>query len=578
MLLRPYQFELKAAVKSEWAHGAPNVLMRLDTGGGKTVLLASLVQEHQGASAVIAHRQELVGQLSLTLARHGVRHNIIASAKVRKAIAIQHIIELGQSFFDPGSRCAVASVDTLIRAEGLEAWFSQVTLWIVDEAHHVVIDNKWHSCLEKFTHPACVGLGPTATPKRADGKGLGAHADGVFHSMVEGPPMRWLIDEGFLTDYDIVCPESDLQLLEDVSASGDWSTKQLKEAAERSHIVGDVVESYLKWGRGKLGLTFATDVDTAEKMTQAFRAAGVRAETLTGKTEDGFRRQMLKLYAARQIDQLVTVDIVAEGFDLPAIEVESKARPTQSLGLYMQQFGRSLRPIYSTAYAFDMSTRQGRRDAIAASSKPKALIIDHVANTIRHQGPPDKPRVWTLDRRDKKGGGGSGIPMRVCGAGHNSASKAQIGRPPCYQPFEKFYDECPYCAYPLPEPQPMERTSPAAVDGDLALLDAATLARLRGEVGEVDQTLDEYRAWLTQRGATQVMYLTNSKRHVEKQDAQTVLRTAMADFGGRRRADGLTDRQMQKLFFLTYGVDVMSAQALGKQEALELAERIWRHG
>lgn len=53
--------------------------MRLDTGGGKTCILSALVQEHAGASAVIAHRQELVGHLSLALARNGVRHNIIAA-------------------------------------------------------------------------------------------------------------------------------------------------------------------------------------------------------------------------------------------------------------------------------------------------------------------------------------------------------------------------------------------------------------------------------------------------------------------------------------------------------------------
>jgi DNA repair protein RadD len=392
-ILRPFQAKLKSDVFQAWNQGARNVLMRLDTGGGKTVTLADIVRDHNGASAVIAHRQELVGQLSLTIARYGVRHNVIAADATRRNIARLHVEELGYSLIDPGSRCVVASVDTLARQDLPPALAAMVTLWIVDEGHHLVEDNKWHRAIEKFTHPGCRGLLPTATPKRADGKGLGRDQGGVADVMIQGPPMRWLIDQGYLTDYRIICPPSDLQILVDVSASGDWSSKQLREAAKRSHIVGDVVTQYLKWARGKLGITFATDVETAVEMTGAYRIAGVRAETLTGKTDDYARRHILRRFAAREIDQIVAVDIISEGFDLPAIEVASMARPTASLALYMQQFGRTLRPL---------------------EGKGKALIIDHAANVIRHQGPPDRPRVWSLERSRNSNGPSDAIPFRVC--------------------------------------------------------------------------------------------------------------------------------------------------------------------
>lgn len=557
--LRPYQAELSGKVDEAWTHGARNVVMVLPTGGGKMVILADKVQRHPGASAVIAHRQELLYQLSMALARLGVVHDLIAPQPVRRAITAGHLIETGQSFYRPGARCAVAGIDTLVKRKDLTAWASQVTLWITDEGHHVVEDNKWHIGTELFTHPQCRGLLPTATPVRADGKGLGRRpiGTGVADAMVEGPPMRWLIDEGYLTDYRIVVPESDLQVLGEVGATGDWSTAQLKEASKRSHIVGDAVSQYLRWGRGKLGVTFATDVDTAAEMTAAYRAAGVRAETLTGKTDDGYRRQILRQFAARQLDQIVAVDIVSEGFDLPAIEIESQARPTQSLSLYMQQFGRALRPLYAPGY--DLSTREGRLTAIAAGPKSHAIVIDHAANTIRHQGPPDKPRVWTLANRDKRGGGG-GIPMTSCLT--------------CYRPYERFHHACPYCGAVKPPPDPTARRSPEFVDGDMAELDAATLARLRGEVAHVDMTLDEYRGWMMDRGVPQVVFLANSKRHLEKQESQAALRQAMLYYGGRCRANGLDDRQIQRLFFLTFGVDVLSAQALGRAEADALRGRI----
>lgn len=538
--LRPFQTTLRDEVYQAWNQGAQNVLMRLDTGGGKTVTLSDIVRAHTGASCIIAHRQELVGQLSLTLARYGVRHNIIAADSTRKAIARLHVEELGFCLYDPGARCVVASVDTIVRAgSDLDAWCQSVTLWIVDEGHHLVDDNKWHRVIMRFSNPACRGLLPTATPVRADGKGLGRgpDGDGVADVMVEGPPMRWLIDEGYLTDYRIFCPPSDMELLADVGASGDWSSKQLREAAKRSHIVGDVVTSYLRFAPGKLGITFSTDVETAGEITAAYRLAGIRAETLTGKTDDGVRRSIIKRFSAREIDQIVAVDIISEGFDLPAIECASMARPTQSLALYMQQFGRTLRPM---------------------PGKDKAIIIDHAANIIRHSGAPDRPRLWTLARRGgRKSTGGDGIPLRVCLE--------------CFEPYESIKRECPHCGHIV---EPEGRGSPKAVMGDLVELDPDVLAALRRDIEQADLPIPMRRAQLMEQGLPHVIVATNVKRHDEAQEARAELRAVMAQWGGERDRDNLTDREKQKLFFIRFGVDVMSAQALNAADGRALRDKV----
>lgn len=549
-ILRPFQVQLKSEVIQSWNQGAQNVLMRLDTGGGKTVTLSDIIRGNVGGSCVIAHRQELVGQLSLTLARYGVRHNLIAADATCRNIAKMHVEELGYSLYDPGSQCVVASVDTLVKRELDPRWVKSVTLWVTDEGHHLVVGNKWHTAIERF--PGARGLLPTATPKRADRKGLGRATeaepnDGVADVMVQGPPMRWLIDNGYLTDYRVVCPPSDLQMLEDVSASGDWSSKQLREAAKRSHIIGDVVKAYLAYARGKLGVTFSTDVETANEQTAAFRLAGVRAETLTGKTDDYVRRAILKKFAAREIDQIVAVDIISEGFDLPAIEVASMARPTASLSLYMQQFGRTLRPM---------------------DGKGKALILDHAANIIRHQGPPDKPRPWTLSRGERAPSGPSdAIPMRVCAGPANDTHPAGG----CFEPYELIYKKCPHCGYYM---EPASRSSPKAVDGDMQELDQAVLAKLREAVEAVDMSVGERRGELMRMGIPHVGFARMVNLHEAGQEAQAVLRAAMMQEAGWWHAEGLTDSEIQKRFFLTYHVDVMTAQALKPKEADALAAKI----
>jgi superfamily II DNA or RNA helicase len=555
--LRPFQVELKSKVYRAWQEGARNVVMRLDTGGGKTVTLADIVREHGGFVCVIAHRQELVGQLSMALARYGIRHNIIAADATRRAISRQHSEALGYSMYDPNSRVVVAGVDTIIRAE-MASWAAKVTLWVVDEGHHVVLDNKWHTVIERFSNPECRGLLPTATPVRADGQGLGRPeigGRGVADVMVEGPPMRWLIDEGYLTDYRIFCPPSDMQLLANVSASGDWSSKALREAAKRSQIVGDVATHYARVAGGRRGVTFAPDLETAAEMAAAHRAAGFRAEVLSGKTDDFVRRSVLKRLEAGEVHQVVAVDIISEGFDLPAIEVLSKARATASLAVYMQQFGRALRPVY--AGGFDLSTREGRLAAIAAGPKPRAIIIDHVGNVVRHNGPPDFPRVWSLESRKSRNAPSDAIPIRVCTA--------------CFEPYQAIKRECPHCGHYEP---PAGRDSPAMVAGDLQELDPAVLAALRVKLAKVDQSREERGAEMQLAGVPHAGYIRNLNSHSDRQEAQAALRSIMAIWGGVQTAAGYSDPEIQRLFFFRFGVDVMTAQTLDAADARDLQGRI----
>lgn len=536
--LRPFQATLKGEVLQAWNQGAQNVVMQLATGGGKTVTLSDITREHEGFVCIIAHRTELVGQLSVTLARYGVRHNVIGSDTTRRAISKQHVEELGRSYVDANARVVVASIDTLVRQD-VSAWAPRVTLWIVDEGHHLVLDNKWHAGIRLFTNPTVRGLLPTATPVRADRKGLGRPAlggHGVADVIVQGPPARWLIDNGFLCDYRIVCPTSDMQVLRDVSASGDWSTQALREAAERSHIVGDVVRAYQTWGPGMMGAIFSTDVVTAGEQTLAFVHAGINAACLTGKTDDYTRRMILKRLAARELDLIVAVDIISEGFDLPALEYVGMARPTQSYSLYAQQFGRGLR---------------------VAQGKEKLMLVDHVGNVIRHEGPPDKPRVWSLSGSAGSSGEDTGIPHRVCVN--------------CLAPYERFYKACPYCGY---APVPIARSSPAHVEGDMAELDPEVLAKLRTAVEEADQSLAWWRSGYASQGWSVQVAGSQLKHQAARLEAQPVLRVAMATWGGRQRALGLDDAAQQRLFYLKFGISTLEAMALHAREARALTERI----
>ena len=86
LALRPYQSALMASVRAAWAAGHRNVGAMAPTGAGKTLLLADAVLGHRGASCLIAHRGNLVAQLSMTLARCGIRHRLICSTTDQRII------------------------------------------------------------------------------------------------------------------------------------------------------------------------------------------------------------------------------------------------------------------------------------------------------------------------------------------------------------------------------------------------------------------------------------------------------------------------------------------------------------
>jgi len=553
--LRPFQAKLEADCYAAWDAGAQNIMPVSATGSGKTVLLSKLLLDEPGAGIAIAHRQELVSQISVALARNGVRHRIVGakrgSALTRVITALQ-VAELGYSYLDPTARTGVGGVDTVVRMTN-EPWFLSVRKGVIDEGHHVLAANKWGASTRLF--PAARWIFPTATPRRADGRGLGRDTDGLTDALIMAPSMREIIGMGYLTDYRIFCPPSDLNLSNvDISAAtGDFNNDQVRKAVHDSTITGDIVKHYLKIAPGKLGVTFAVDVEEAVRISAAFNAAGVPAEVVSAKTPDALRADILRRFKRREILQLVNVDLFGEGFDLPAIEVVSFGRPTESFALYSQQFGRVLRLFLSDAVAatWHLLTDSERRRLIAQSEKPVGIIIDHVNNVIRH-GLPDARQDWSLDRREKRSKKAEdAIPLRVCVS--------------CLQPYEAVSRKCPYCEH---YPVPAARSGPEFVDGDLTELDPETLKALRGEIDRIDG--DFY----APQGLSQIAQMGARKRHIERQQGQASLRNAVAWWAGVEHARGHSESESYRRFYFRFGIDVANAQTLGAREAGELAEKV----
>lgn len=527
--LRPYQNDLKSQIFHAWNCGYRNVLLVLPTGMGKTKSFCSLVIDTSDLpTAIMVHRKELVQQISLTLAEEGVYHNLIASRKDIAGIIKAHRREYGKSFYNANATRTVISVDTLISRQDIyKNWVLSIRQWITDEAAHVLKENKWGKAIALFTNAR--GLGVTATPERLDRKGLGSHADGVFDTMVEGPTSRWGIEQGFLSKYKIAIPISDFNKhLVQGSDTADYSKQAMIDASNKSHIIGDVVDNYLKFAKGKQAILFATDVTTANKMEKQFLDKGVIAKALDATTPDLERLEALIKFREKKIQLLINVDLFDEGLDVPGIECVIMARPTKSLGKFLQMIGRGLRP---------------------AKGKPYMILIDHVGNVQEH-GLPCDIRRWTLDRIAKRG---KKINfLRIC-------SNIE-----CNAPYDRALTECPWCGFEAISKEGSGRGGgkipPKQVDGDLFLVDPETLRELEGKTqledpGRVGQRVSH--------AVNAAAGLRAMKNQAERIAMQKTLAEGIAAWAGKHKTRrGYTDRQIHKRFYLENGKTI--TEALGE--------------
>jgi superfamily II DNA or RNA helicase len=334
------------------------VLYQCPTGAGKSTILSEIVRLYRSYNPdkrviVLAHRKELIRQLHHRLGDFG-----LSSWALYGGIEKQ-----------PDHMIQVASIQTLTACKPDE-WPTDVGLIVADESHHCAA-KTWLSVFDRY--PDALRLGVTATPCRGDGKPLRE----VFDHLILGPSVSKLIADGHLCEYDYYRGKSP-KLSGIKQTAGDYNLKELGEAVSDTALLGNIVSTWAKYAFGKRTVVFAVNVEHSMQLRDRFRAIGVAAEHLDGKTPSAERDAIVSRFANGETMVLVNVGIISEGVDIPAIECVQMARPTKSLALYLQCVGRALRPV----------------------GDKRALILDH-GNCYVEFGLPCEDRKWTLEGKIK---------------------------------------------------------------------------------------------------------------------------------------------------------------------------------
>lgn len=326
LVLREYQSDAIAAIIEAANQGCRRQLGVAGVGAGKTIIFVSLAAKLGLRTLILAHRDELITQ---------------AAQKVRMVWPDADLGIVKAERRDYGAQdVIVASIQSLSPAR--LSHMGQFGLVIADEAHHCS-SASWTRALSTLRAGEANGpllLGVTATPDRADGKGLDSH----FDKIVFNYDLLWLIREGYLVDIRAVEVQMKNLRLENVKVRhGDYADGELGAAMTAANAPWWIVKSWREHAAGKKTLVFMPTVENAEDVAAEFNANGIRAASVSGTTHIDERRKILRDFSSGRIQVLTNVGVATEGYDEPSIECVVMGRPTKSRGLFVQCVGRGVR-------------------------------------------------------------------------------------------------------------------------------------------------------------------------------------------------------------------------------------------
>jgi hypothetical protein len=139
----------------------------------------------------------------------------------------------------------------------------------------------------------------------------------------------------------------------------------------------------------------------------------------------------------------------------------------------------------------------------------------------------------------------------------------------CFGPFDAFRRACPHCGHVEP---PADRSAPDKVAGDLTWLDPQVIADLMAAAVDVNANDRELEARARDLHIPQIGQKNFVRAQQTAIQSQKTLRELIAYWAGLRPDLSIPDAQ--RLFFITFGVDVLTAQGLDRAGADALAVSI----
>ncbi len=295
---------------------------RHPTASGKTIAAAGFVEAARTMGVLIlTHRRLLVSQFNRELAAEGYGDRLTP------------IVEQGQTSPQPSP----ITVQTY-------AWFARHHDIVSRDTYQLVIADEAHTALgEKTSHairsfPEPIYIGMTATEQL-----IAKQVSDVFPASVDDLPLQDAARRG------LIAPLRNLRVPPAAAihsvpiVGGDFEERALAAVLDHTALNQAAASLYRDRFDSTPGIVYAAGVDHAYNLAKEFRAAGLKAEAVSGRTPPVKLAEILAAYERGEIDILINAMLLAEGWNSPRATVVMHLAPTASRRVYQQRIGRIMR-------------------------------------------------------------------------------------------------------------------------------------------------------------------------------------------------------------------------------------------
>ncbi len=295
---------------------------RHPTASGKTIAAAGFVEAARTEGVLIlTHRRLLVSQFNRELTAEGYGERL------------QPAVDKGKK----PPRPDLITVQTY-------AWFarhvndlekSAYQLVICDEAH-TALGEKTSAAIRSYTEPVYIGM--TATEQL-----IAKQVSDVFPASVDDLPLQDAARRGLIAPLRCLRVPPAAAINSVPIVGGDFEERALAEVLDHQALNQAAASLYRDRFDSTPGIVYAAGVDHAYNLAREFRAAGLKAEAVSGRTPPVKLAEILAAYERGEIDILINAMLLAEGWNSPRATVCMHLAPTASRRVYQQRIGRIMR-------------------------------------------------------------------------------------------------------------------------------------------------------------------------------------------------------------------------------------------
>jgi ribonuclease E len=296
---------------------------RHPTASGKTIAAAGFVEAASTEGVLIlTHRRLLIDQFRRELSEHGY------GSRVTDAILEGHTAKRALS---------PITIQTY-------AWFARHVGEIARDAYQLVICDEAHTALGEKTSAAIrslsepIYIGMTATEEL-----IAKQVSDVFPASVDDLPLADAARRGLIAPLRCLRVPPVAAINQVPIVGGDFEERALAQALDHEALNMAAATLYRERFGDTPGIVYAAGVDHAYNLATAFRAAGIKAEAVSGRTPPVKLAEILAGYERGEIDVLINAMLLAEGWNSPRATIVMHLAPTASKRVYQQRIGRIMR-------------------------------------------------------------------------------------------------------------------------------------------------------------------------------------------------------------------------------------------